>query len=92
MFKCANKAYLWKTVLIGLLYGGNKEISCPFNKIVPSVGNSKPAIIRNVVVFPHPDGPKKVTNSPFLIFKLKCSTAYVSLSINFLLTSHNSMM
>ena len=28
------------------------------------MGFSKPAIIRKVVVFPHPDGPRKETNSP----------------------------
>ena len=28
--------------------------------ILPEVGVSKPAIIRNVVVLPHPEGPSKV--------------------------------
>ena len=31
--------------------------------------SSKPAIIRKVVVFPHPEGPTRVTNLPSLIFK-----------------------
>ena len=92
IFKCANKAYLWKTVLIGLLYGGSKEISCPLSKIFPLVGSSKPAIILKVVVLPHPEGPRKVTNSPFFILRLKCSTAYTSLSGNFLHTSLSSIM
>ena len=36
-------------------------ISWLFNNIFPDVGSSKPAIILKVVVFPQPDGPKKVT-------------------------------
>src|ERR1700745_3504601 len=32
--------------------------------IWPLVGRSKPAIIRSVVVLPHPDGPSRVKNSP----------------------------
>ena len=32
--------------------------------ISPSVGSSKPAIIRMVVDFPQPEGPNRTTNSP----------------------------
>src|SRR6185503_1335786 len=35
--------------------------------IFPSVGNSKPAIIRRDVVLPQPDGPNREKNSPSLI-------------------------
>ena len=49
-------------------------MSFPFNNIFPLVGVSNPAIILKVVVLPQPEGPKKVTNSPFLIFRLKSST------------------
>ena len=31
---------------------------------LPDVGGSKPAIIRSVVVFPQPDGPSRLKNSP----------------------------
>ena len=34
---------------------------------MPASGSSKPAIIRSVVVFPEPDGPSIVKNSPFAI-------------------------
>ena len=34
---------------------------------VTEVGSSKPEIIRSVVVFPHPDGPNSVRNSPSAI-------------------------
>src|SRR6476646_8304985 len=32
--------------------------------MTPEVGASKPPIIRNVVVLPHPDGPSRLKNSP----------------------------
>ena len=41
----------------------------PFITILPVVGRSKPAISRNVVVLPHPDGPNRVRNSPSLTCK-----------------------
>ena len=49
--------------------------SCPLIWIVPVVGSSNPAIMRSVVVFPQPDGPRKETSSPFSISRLKSSTA-----------------
>ena len=36
-------------------------------RIVPDVGSSSPAIIRSVVVLPHPDGPSSVTSVPAAI-------------------------
>ena len=75
MFMCGKSAYLWNTVLIGRLFAGIFVISSPFNRISPLVGISKPAIMRSVVVFPQPDGPKKVTNSPLPTSRLKSSTA-----------------
>ena len=66
-------------------------ISLPFRRICPSVGRSKPAIIRRVVVFPQPEGPRKVTNSPFLTSRLKSETARKP-SSNFLVRCFNSMM
>src|SRR5699024_4419990 len=39
-------------------------------KVSPSIVLN-PAIILNKVVFPHPDGPKRVKSSPFLTSKLK---------------------
>src|SRR6516164_2961547 len=44
-------------------------------RIVPEVICSKPAIIRSVVVFPHPDGPTSTTNSRSAIERLIPSTA-----------------
>ncbi len=44
-------------------------------KISPEVGYSKPEIMRNVVVFPQPEGPSKVTSSPSVIFKSMFLTA-----------------
>src|SRR3972149_5183864 len=53
-------------------------MSPPSSRIVPAVGISKPAIIRSVVVLPQPDGPRKLTNSPFSAPRLKSSTATVA--------------
>ena len=35
----------------------------PLTVIVPASGVRNPAISRSVVVFPHPEGPRSVTNS-----------------------------
>ena len=55
-------------------------MSSPLRRIFPLDGISKPAIILSVVVFPHPDGPKNVTNSPLFTSRLKSSTALKPLS------------
>src|ERR1700712_744187 len=39
-------------------------MSLPSSRIVPDVGVSNPATIRNVVVFPHPEGPNRAKNEP----------------------------
>src|SRR5262245_32893948 len=44
--------------------GGNVETSRPFWWIVPEVCGSSPAMARSRVVLPHPEGPRKQTNSP----------------------------
>src|SRR6476660_5434468 len=38
--------------------------SSPSRRIAPDVGSSSPAIIRSVVVLPHPEGPRRQKNSP----------------------------
>ena len=43
-------------------------------KISPLVGFSKPANIIKVVVFPDPEGPNKVKNSPSAISKFRFLT------------------
>jgi hypothetical protein len=42
----------------------------PSIKIAPEEIISKPAIVRNSVVFPHPDGPRSEKNSPACIVAL----------------------
>jgi len=51
-----------------------EERTRPATEMRPLSGFSKPAISRNVVVFPHPDGPRRVTNSPDPIKRLKSVT------------------
>ena len=52
------------------MLSSNEEITLSSIVIEPFVGLIKPATIRKVVVFPQPEGPKKVMNSPSLIFTL----------------------
>jgi hypothetical protein len=45
-------------------------IGTPSRDTVPFEGDSRPAIIFSRVVFPHPEGPITLTNSPSSIAKL----------------------
>src|SRR5215216_135520 len=49
----------------------------PSNLIWPDVGSTRPATMRSVVVLPHPEGPRRVTNSPSAMSALTLSTARV---------------
>src|SRR4051812_13911329 len=49
--------------------------SSPPIKMVPAVGCSRPAMHRNVVVLPQPEGPSSTTISPAAMRKLTSSTA-----------------
>src|SRR6185312_594100 len=53
-------------------------MSVPSSRILPSVGCSKPAIIRSVVVLPQPDGPSIEKNSPLGMSTSIPSTAATS--------------
>ncbi len=46
-------------MLTSRLFGGMPTAERPPISISPSVGSSKPAIIRSVVVLPQPDGPEQ---------------------------------
>ena len=51
-------------MLIGRLLGCTPSIDWPSIRISPSVGISKPAIMRSSVVLPQPEGPSRAKNSP----------------------------
>src|SRR3954470_12935435 len=51
-------------MLTSRLFGGTPTTFLPCRKTSPSVGSSNPAIMRIVVVLPHPDGPSSEKNSP----------------------------
>jgi hypothetical protein len=53
-------------------------ISVTPKEIVPWVGSSSPAIMRNVVVLPHPEGPRSAKNEPLGIVSDKSFTAVKS--------------
>src|SRR5216683_3083007 len=73
---------------IGRLLAERLVISSPSSRTFPAFGISNPAIIRRIVVLPHPLGPSKVRNSPCSISKLTWSTAVTR--PKFLVTSSNS--
>ena len=52
--------------------------SRPAMRIWPSVGSSKPEIMRSVVVLPQPDGPMKEMYSPCAMWSVISSTARMS--------------
>jgi hypothetical protein len=55
---CGNTAYSWKNVLTSRWRAGNTVTSTPPSLFTPAVGCSNPAIIRNTVVLPEPEGAK----------------------------------
>src|SRR5580698_9673868 len=65
--------------------GGRSFMTSPPILISPAVMGSSPAIIRNNVDFPHPEGPTNTTNSPSSISRSTFLTATVP-SANTLLT------
>src|SRR5215469_7567188 len=57
---------------------GTALIGRPSRKISPAVASTKPAIMRRVVVLPHPDGPSRATILPGSNVSDSRSTALVS--------------
>src|SRR5437763_3303713 len=60
---------------IGRLLAARCVIFSPSSRILPSLGVSKPATIRKIVVLPQPLGPSSVRNSPCSTARLTWSTA-----------------
>src|SRR6185312_14603060 len=59
-------------------FGGRSLTTSPPIEIWPSVISSSPAIIRNVVLLPQPDGPTSTTNSLSGMSRLMLRTASTS--------------
>src|SRR6202165_3721701 len=70
-----NSAYDWKTMPTPRSRGGTSLTHRPSKTTSPTSGRSKPAIIRSVVVLPHPDPPTTDTSSPCAISSDSPSTA-----------------
>ncbi len=54
-------------MLVGRWFGCTLAMSWPSIEMLPSVGDSKPEIIRSSVVLPQPEGPSSAKNSPWPI-------------------------
>src|ERR1051325_4069015 len=78
---CGHTAYDWNTMPMLRARGGTctprsgAATSSPPIEIMPAVGCSRPAMQRNVVVLPQPEGPSRTTISPAAMRKLTSSTA-----------------
>ena len=57
---------------------GTWVISLSFTTTVPETGWIKPVMVRRVVVFPQPEGPRKVKNSPSFTWTLMSCRAVKS--------------
>ena len=55
--------------------GGNAVMLTPSSRMSPADGGTNPAIMRNVVVLPQPDGPSSEINSPRCTPSVTASTA-----------------
>lgn len=77
-----NDAYgSWKMICIRFLYSFSSlsfklAMSFPSNKTLPEVTSCKRMMLLPVVDFPQPDSPTSPNVSPFLIVKLRSSTAF----------------
>src|SRR5689334_12628574 len=65
-------------MLTSRLFGGTSVTSWPCSRTVPREGSSKPAIMRMVVVLPHPEGPRREKNSPSAIDRVTPLTAWTT--------------
>src|SRR5437879_8636540 len=60
----------------GSVFCGEDTTRSP-TRISPSVGSTKPAISRNVVVLPQPDGPSRQTSVPWaIVIEMLSTTAF----------------
>src|SRR5215475_4990007 len=55
--------------------GGSPVTRCSPKWMSPPSGSSKPAMVRRVVVFPHPEGPSRAMSSPSRTSRWRSSTA-----------------
>ena len=62
-------------MLTGRRFAGTVVTSRPWSTMRPASGDTKPAIIRSVVVLPQPLGPSSEKNSPSRIAIVTPSTA-----------------
>ena len=76
--RCGKSAYLWKTVLTGRSCGGVSVMFTPLMCTSPESAEPNPARILSKVVFPQPDGPRMVMNSPCLTLRLTSLRMHLS--------------
>ena len=78
------RARFWKTMPRFRWPGSISFTRRPSMKISPAVGSSRPAIMRRVVVLPHPEGPTRTRNSSASMERSRSFTASMSRPNTFL--------
>ena len=76
--RCGKRAYLWNTVFTGRRCGGVSVKFSPLMTTSPESALPNPAKMRSKVVLPHPEGPRRVRNSPLLIDRLTSFRTHLS--------------
>src|SRR6185295_7639276 len=77
-FMCGYSANSWNTKPMSRCDARLKVTSSRSSRILPDEGSSSPAIIRNVVVLPQPEGPSSTKNSPSAMVNDDARTAVKS--------------
>src|SRR6266478_959597 len=77
-FMCGYSANSWNTNAMSRWDARLNVTSSPPSRIRPDVGNSRPAIMRSVVVLPQPEGPSRQKNSPLRTVNVESRTAVKS--------------
>src|SRR3954464_13886427 len=71
-------------------FGGMSLITSSPTEIVPSLIFSRPATNRSAVVFPHPEGPTRIRNSPSPTSRERSSSATTSSENRFVTCSRTT--
>src|ERR1700730_475492 len=77
-FMCGYSANSWNTNAMSRCDARLNVTSSSPSRMRPDVGNSRPAIMRSVVVLPQPEGPSRQKNSPLRTVNVESRTAVKS--------------
>src|SRR6266850_1176470 len=73
--RCGYRANIWNTKAMSRCEARWNVTSSPSSRMLPSDGNSSPAIMRRVVVLPQPEGPSMTKKMPLSTVNVESLTA-----------------